>query len=257
MYRPDVARLEIRQAEDGADEDDDALEDLADGLDSATVLVLRGHQVAALAWIARSPEPASAAREVASALLARMRRRNAGAIARSLLPIDIVDPAFVARLEAIADELRAKAAGLPEARLVDVIGAAAAHRLRTARDAWIVTAPLPPDELTRLAAHVAAGGELWGGLGDGRSFLRRPLLRSELDPGTEPAFEVAIAEVPPLRARGTPVRVVSRADPDEVAGYLTLRLVRDGALMICHAVDSNREIVDETGALQVDLGTAT
>ncbi len=254
-----MAKREIREV--GDDEDDDlAYDDLLTedtGIPPAVLLMLQGHHVAALGWLSRSRAGAAAV-AIANAVTNRLRTRKGGWIARALAAEQPGSPGYADRLRAIADELRARASRFALSALEPVIGDDAAKRLRADTAAWLVGGELPADELSRLAEHVAAGGEVWGGLGDGRAFSRNAILKSSCDPSAEPALELAVDAVPPLRGIAFAARVSYRTDPDTMLGTrTTLRLVRGGMLMICHHTrEPNVKIDESTGTVTLELEAA-
>jgi hypothetical protein len=182
-----VSRFELRQDGDDDEATDNAHDDLkiGDGVPRGAMLVLRGHHVAALACVARSctdPTAAEPAREIAAATCERLRNRAGVPIARALEPLDIADTAYIQELSTTAEHLRTQAERLGPAALAEVIDAEAARRLCAAATAWLGGDTLPAHEIEALATKVAAGAEVWGGLGNARGFLRVPLLWSGLDP---------------------------------------------------------------------------
>ncbi len=164
----------------------------------------------------------------------------------ALQPLDIADTAYLHELSACAEVLRAKAEQLGPDVLAGVLDSDAAQRLCSSATAWLGGDTLPAHELALLAAHVAGGAEVWGGLGSARSFLRVPLLWSRLDPAGAPAFELGIAAIPPRRVDRVPVSLRSRPDPDLVLDLEhPLRLVRQDTLMLCIDVVPTTATVDE------------
>jgi hypothetical protein len=240
--------IEIRQAEYG--EHDDAFEDLidGDGIASASLLILHGHHIAALASLA--------SREAITATICeRLRRRGGGSIADEIVAADVGSTSFRAKLEHIAQRLRMRAQQLTEAKLATVINSDAAKQLCAFADAWLGAPVLPSTEIAAVAEHVTAGGEVWGGLGDGGRFMIVPILRSGLDPATEPALELDVDAVPLVHSAGVAARLRFKTDPDTMIGdEQTLRLVRAGTVMICHAVDDRSATYDEaTQTLRLEL----
>ncbi|HEY5951373.1 MAG TPA: hypothetical protein VIV40_38030 [Kofleriaceae bacterium] len=242
--------FELRGVDD--EEADDAFDDLdaGDGIVPATLLILHGHHLAALGSLASGGEV------IAEAICARLRQRAGAFIARQIVPGELGSASFTATLRQLAETLRKRAEQLTPARLADAIDGHAASELCTRVDAWIGAGVLPKGELALLAEHIAAGGEVWGALGSGHRFSTAPVLHSGLDPATEPALELDLDTVPPLRADQIAVRVRHRTDPDTIIGeQITLRLVRQNTVMICHAVNDRTAVFDEgTSTLRLELG---
>jgi hypothetical protein len=248
--------LDLRQSDGEDDADEDLL--FGDGVPRGALLLLRGHHVAALACVARScahPDAAAPARTIAAEVCKRLRDRQGVGIARALVRLDIAGEAFGQRLSKIASDLRAAAERIGSDALGRLVDDGAAKRLCRDPAAWLGTGTLAAAEVENLAAHVASGAEVFGGLGDGHSFLRMPILKSGIDTATEPALEVEVTSVPPRRVDRFAARVRLRTDPDTMIGTeQTLRLVRQHSLMICVAVDDRTAQLDEaTSTLRLDL----
>ena len=258
-YMPVMGSFEVRQVEGFEDEDDDASEDLIcdwrNGYDITAALVLQGHHLALLATLERArvrTDRGDVAAAVAKTVLSRLRCRRGRRRELKALRAPGAN-GFAKRLRAAAAELMTVASR--SASLEAALGEDAARELRADPDAWLTTVELSATDLAHLAAHVAAGGEAWVGLGRGRAFLRRGCLASQLDPAATPYLAFETSDVPP--AVGECAAVSRPVDPDSACVLDPLHLLcRDGGLLLCHGRDTYRGKVtfaEESRALRLAL----